>query len=119
MTMKQALKLCQRRRPMVDPIPAFLDQLRAYEKECRAGGHLTAVDDTQENDDKVKKDSEDYGCKDDVAGKRKTENNSGGSEKKRRVIGPAIGPSMAPARGTVMSASIGPAKGPPEKESRG
>ena len=108
MTMKQSLKLCQRRRPMVDPIPAFLDQLRAYEKECRAGGHLTAVDDTQENDDEVN-----------AAGKRKTENNSGGDEKKRRVVGPAIGPSMAPARGPVVSASIGPAKGPPEKESRG
>lgn len=108
MTMKQSLKLCQRRRPMVDPIPAFLDQLRAYEKECRAGGHLTAVDDTLENDDEVN-----------AAGKRKTENNSGGDEKKRRVVGPAIGPSMAPARGPVVSASIGPAKGPPEKESRG
>ena len=114
MTMKQSLKLCQRRRPMVDPIPAFLDQLRAYEKECRAGGHLTAVDDAQETDDEVKKDSENN-----AAGKRKTENNCGGDEKKRRVVGPAIGPSMAPDRGPVMSASIGPAKGPPEKESAG
>jgi len=101
---------------MVDPIPAFLDQLRAYEKECRTQGHLTVVDDTNENYDEVKKDSKgDMSCRDNGAGKRKTENNSGGDEKKRRVVGPAIGPSMAPARGPV-TASIGPARGPPQKE---
>ncbi|EED95851.1 dual specificity protein phosphatase, partial [Thalassiosira pseudonana CCMP1335] len=31
MTLQQSLQLCQRRREMVDPIPAFIDQLKEYE----------------------------------------------------------------------------------------
>jgi hypothetical protein len=117
MTMKQSIKLCQRRRPVVDPIPAFLDQLIAYEKECRKGGHLTA-NDTSENNDKVKKVSEGNGIfENNGAQKRTTEDNIGGDKKKRKVAGQAIGPSMAPARGPIISASIGPARGPPEKDS--
>ena len=114
MTMRQSMKLCQRRRPVVDPIPAFLDQLMAYEKECRTGGHLTAHD-TVENGEKVEKGI----CETGGDQKRTTEENIGGDEKKRRIAGPAKGPSMAPARGPVISASIGPARRPPEKESSG
>ena len=51
MTYKQSLSLCQRRRPVVNPIPAFCDQLIKYEKECRDWGYLTAVD----GEDKVKR----------------------------------------------------------------
>ncbi len=117
MTMKQSLTLCKRRRPVVDPIPAFLDQLVAYEKECRTGGHLTA-NDTPEDNDQVMEVSVGNGiCEKNGAQKRKTEDDSGGDGKKRRAVGPVIGPSMAPARGPVISASIGLARGPPKKES--
>ncbi|KAL7502842.1 hypothetical protein ACHAWX_000540 [Stephanocyclus meneghinianus] len=43
MTYEQSLQLCQKRRGVVDPIPAFREQLRKYEKDCREWGYLTAV----------------------------------------------------------------------------
>ena len=140
MTMNQSLKLCRRRRPMVDPIPTFLDQLRTYEKECRSWGHLTTVDD---DDDGAKQDDgngsapveggdgteEKYSEKDGNAKntginksggeKRKADNinccGSGEKETKKRMVGP-IGPARGPVTG---SASIGPARGPVKSASIG
>lgn len=103
---------------MVDPISAFCDQLKEYDRECRAFGYLTAVDNEEKS-----------GMKDNGSGSEKTNahecghgsldnngnkrpiNNTGdierinkhdegeNSQKKRRVAGPAIGPAIGPARG--------------------
>eukprot|EP00571_Detonula_confervacea_P007588 CAMPEP_0172321156 /NCGR_PEP_ID=MMETSP1058-20130122/42511_1 /TAXON_ID=83371 /ORGANISM="Detonula confervacea, Strain CCMP 353" /LENGTH=163 /DNA_ID=CAMNT_0013036587 /DNA_START=364 /DNA_END=852 /DNA_ORIENTATION=- len=122
MTMKQSLKLCQRRRPVADPNSAFLDQLRAYEKDCRTWGHLTAVDDALENVDAGKKVSKKDGNDGDNSGisaggeKRKADNIGCSNGKKKRIVGPAIGP-IGPPRGPVKSAAIGPSMGPPTKVS--
>lgn len=121
MTMNQSLELCQRRRSMVDPNSAFLDQLRTYEKECRTWGHLTSVDDP--NDGVGKKLSKKDGSEKNSTGinaggeKRKAENSDSSDGKKKRMVGPAIGPGIGPPRGPVKSAVIGPAMGPPTKAS--
>ena len=44
MTYQQAFQLCKQRRSTVDPIPAFCEQLKRYEQECRELGYLTATD---------------------------------------------------------------------------
>lgn len=126
MTFQQSLNLCQRRRPAVDPIPAFRVQLKDYESKCRSQGYLTALDDTDgtflENgsgvtgkeisanvNDKRKK------CSDDNAFSKRD------AEKKRKVMGPSIGPSDGPSIGPPPSAptkvhlkthSIGPKQRP-------
>ena len=41
MTLKNALELCRTKRPCVEPIPAFLDQLGRYEIQCREEGLIT------------------------------------------------------------------------------
>ncbi|KAL7531906.1 hypothetical protein ACHAXR_004301 [Thalassiosira sp. AJA248-18] len=124
MTLNQSLKLCQRRRPIADPIPSFLDQLRTYEKECRSWGHLTAMDETQGDERangkdieaRKKVDEKDGGAGDkkspSVGGKRKSDG-AGDGEKKKRIAGPMVGPP----RGPVKSVSIGPAMGPPTSTS--
>lgn len=125
MTLTLCLKLCQRRRPMVDPIPAFLHQLSKYEKECRTMGYLTAVDDTVENNDAGKKvaeahDNESDNTCDSTAGEKRKANSSGSSDsgKKQKAAGPMIGPSSCtmPSKGPGRSAVIGPARGPPSNE---
>ena len=102
MTMKQSLTLCQRRRPIADPIPAFVEQLKAYEKECRQFGHLTAVD----NDSSKPSAGPSSGSI--SGGKRKVESESSSSDgksAKKRAVGPSIGPSISiPSKG----ASTGP-----------
>eukprot|EP00978_Attheya_sp_CCMP212_P039263 scaffold202677_cov51-Attheya_sp.AAC.2 len=62
MTMDESLDLCRSRRPVVDPIPAFLEQLRQYEEKCKG-----------------------------VIGKRKALASSK-QKKRKRVIGPVMGP---------------------------
>lgn len=116
MTLKQSLQLCQRRRPVAGPIPAFLDQLKTYEGECRSWGHLTAVDETLGNT----KDAEKVTAADISGEKVKTIINVGEKKrkaedigcddgmKKKQVVGP-IGPPRGPA---VKSAAIGPQRGP-------
>ena len=136
MTLQQSLKVCQRRRPMVDPNPGFLDQLRTYERECRAGGHLTSVDNQLDNvkakekeiveGGAVKKVSEKNGrVRDDTCSsadgeKRKAENSDCGDGKKKRTVGP-IGPPRGPMKsaaiGPMKSAAIGPVMRPPTKAS--
>ncbi len=117
MTLTQSLKLCQRRRPMVDPIPAFLHQLATYERECRTLGYLTAVDDVLIPNDIGESVAEAYVGK--GGQKRKAESSGSDDGMKKNVIaGPATGP---PATSTLLkgpgkSAVIGPARGPPSKE---
>lgn len=102
MTMKQSLALCQRRRPVADPIPAFVEQLKVYEKECRQFGHLTAVDSSKPS---IGPSSDGSG------GKRKAESESSssndGKSGKKRAVGPSIGPSIDPSIPTT-GASVGP-----------
>jgi len=115
MTMNQSLKLCQRRRPIVDPNPAFMNQLRTFERECREGGHLTSVDiqdvNVGVNEKDIGKNDVDRGVRNDIGPcvggkKRKGENIGCGNDGwKKRMVGP-IGPSRGPA------AAIGPAMPP-------
>lgn len=42
MTLDDAMELVQRRRPEVDPIPAFLNMLRDYELQCRSQGDIAS-----------------------------------------------------------------------------
>jgi len=123
MTLAQSLKLCQRRRPIVDPIPAFMDQLSKYEKECRTMGYLTAVDAKLDNNDADKKvveaqDNESDNICDITAGEKRKASSSSDSGKKQKAIGPMIGPSSCttPIKGPGRSAVIGPARGPLSKE---
>lgn len=121
MTMNQALRLCQRRRPMADPIPAFLEQLRSYERECRSWGHLTSTDESKSDDKKITKAGPTKSVSEKKEGnvmagpivgeKRKTDDNdSGDGEKKRRTVVGPIGPPKGP---------IGPAMGPSKSASDG
>ena len=43
MTMKEAFTACQRRRPQIDPILSFRDQIRKYEEVCIAEGYIQTV----------------------------------------------------------------------------
>jgi len=43
MTMKEAFTACQRRRPQIDPILSFRDQIRKYEEVCIAGGYIQTI----------------------------------------------------------------------------
>mmetsp|Transcript_26300 Transcript_26300/g.53850 ORF Transcript_26300/g.53850 Transcript_26300/m.53850 type:complete len:155 (-) Transcript_26300:87-551(-) len=141
MTFQQSLKLCRRRRPEVDPIPAFLVQLKNFEIDCRSLGYLTALDDADGtllesggsvkgreisanvNSDKRKKVSDDDTCSvRDVDKRRKVEGTS---------IGPSIGPTQpatVSAKASLKTQSIGPKRpffgpsvGPamPEKKKNG
>jgi hypothetical protein len=106
MTLQQSLQLCQRRREMVDPIPAFIDQLKEYEKECRSWGYLTAVDQVKESygNDQA---PETIGpsCNNAAGEKRKNGDCESGKAKvtketgkKSRLVGPSIGPMRLPAK---------------------
>ena len=102
MTMKLSLALCQRRRPVADPIPAFVEQLKAYEKECRQFGHLTAVDSSKPS---IGPSSDGSG------GKRKAESESSSSDGKsgkKRAVGPSIGPPIGPSIPTKGASVVGP-----------
>ena len=100
--MKLSLALCQRRRPVADPIPAFVEQLKAYEKECRQFGHLTAVDSSKPS---IGPSSDGSG------GKRKAESESSSSDGKsgkKRAVGPSIGPPIGPSIPTKGARVVGP-----------
>ena len=119
MTLDKSLKLCQRRRPVADPIPAFIEQLKAYEKECRSWGHLTSVEKAS-GDDIIGSVNGNSGEK------RKAEDSSGDDGRKKRAVGPSIGP-IGPVRpptkpkgaysdekgGKDEKRVVGPAKRPP------
>lgn len=125
MTLDKSLKLCQRRRPVADPIPAFIEQLKAYEKECQSWGHLTSVAD--DGSDKKPSGNGDtiYSDIDNSGEKRKAEDSSGDDGRKKRAVGPSIGP-IGPVRpptkpkgasdekgGKDEKRVVGPAKRPP------
>jgi len=90
MTLKQALSLCQRRRVEVCPIPAFIEQLEVYEKECRECGHLTAFDDDAKAEAAAVADSTEDN-------KRPVDPNDDTKLKKRGAIGPSRPPSSTTA----------------------
>jgi hypothetical protein len=112
MTYDQGLQLCKQRRSVVDPIQAFCEQLKQYEKECRELGYLTSVDTKNDEDNtsnhdgnaSAKKEScnaRHIGAEGNVCSKRKAEANHAHSVNKKRVVGPSIGPTRP---------SIGPSK---------
>jgi len=108
MTLNQALSLCKRRRVEVCPIPAFIEQLEAYEKECRECGHLTAFDDDTEA--KVE-----TACADSSEdSKRPGDPNDDTKVKKRAAIGPSRPPSSTAAgeQGKKKARVIGPSRPP-------
>ncbi len=47
MSLDQALTLARRRRPEVEPIPAFIRQLQSYEERCRSLGLLKDEDESK------------------------------------------------------------------------
>lgn len=90
MTLHNSLDLVKRRRPCAGPIPAFMEQLQRYEKECKEKGLINDEiknlrDDKKDNDDNVR-------CDYIVNNKRKADSQG------KRINGPSrpIGPSMPP-----------------------
>lgn len=133
MTYQQALQLCKERRATVDPIPAFCDQLKRYEQECRELGYLTATDVQHRNLNTTKgqnKDSSTIQTADtDIIGSKRQMEASGDRAAKRRMgpsIGPSkpsmepigIGPSIGPSRPIGIGPSIGPSIGPQHNASK-
>lgn len=87
-SLADGLKMIQRRRPSALPIPAFMEILDQYAKECGTGDH----DDSK---------------------KRSSESQSSASDRKRPRVGPPIGPSIGPARPQQNIKEIGPSLPPP------
>jgi hypothetical protein len=90
MTFDSALELCQKKRPGVEPIPAFVDQLRCYEIQCREVGLIPSC-----STDGGGAEGQDETSEKDGSRKRKTSKSSsiGPSlppSSKRRVIGPGL-----------------------------
>ena len=114
MTLDKSLKLCQRRRPVADPIPAFIEQLKAYEKECQSWGHLTSVAD--DDSDKKASGNNDiiYSAIDNSGEKRKAEDSSGDDGRKKRAVGPSIGP-IGPVRPPTKPKGASDEKGPTKR----
>lgn len=114
MTLDKSLKLCQRRRPVADPIPAFIEQLKAYEKECQSWGHLTSVAD--DDSDKKASGNNDiiYSAIDNSGEKRKAEDSSGDDGRKKRAVGPSIGP-IGPVRPPTKPKGASDEKGPAKR----
>jgi len=145
MTYQQALQLCKQKRSAVDPIPAFCDQMKRYEQECRDLGYLTATDAQNKNYSTEKEgicsDSSDCAKKQNtelstihteteiVGSKRQVEATCDRVVKRRAgpskpsigpcrpsSIGPSIGPSIA-AKSSQKKVPIGPQR-PPAKEEK-
>lgn len=90
MAFDSALELCQKKRPGVEPIPAFVDQLRCYEIQCREVGLIPSC-----STDGGGAEGQDETSEKDGSRKRKTSKSSsiGPSlppSSKRRVIGPGL-----------------------------
>jgi hypothetical protein len=73
MTKQEAMALIQKQRPDVNPIPAFVSQMEAYEKKCIELGVIDLQKRKMHSEAEPKK------------------------ENKKRRIGPAIGPQRGPA----------------------
>ena len=114
MTYQQALQLCKERRATVDPIPAFCEQLKRYEQECRELGYLTATDVQHRNLNATtkgqNKDSSIIQTADtDIVGSKRQMEASGDRAAKRRM-GPSIGPTKPSAEPIGIGPSIGPSR---------
>ncbi len=105
MALEDALEVCRRRRDCVNPIPAFLSQLKEYELECRREGLII---------------QNDHGADQKVIGPM-----AGNSKGKRKAIGPSRGPMSVPNPtdddhdgGTSKKKlrAIGPSRGPDPKQ---
>lgn len=109
MSLEKALALCRARRPDVEPIPAFMAQLKTYEDKCRRLGVIR--DDNKEPKPVVGDEGNDKKRKGPVGPAigppamigpmiGPSREGSKGDEDKRvrskkmRVIGPAVGPQM-------------------------
>lgn len=93
MTYEQAFRLCQRRRPVVDPIPAFCDQLRKYEKDCREWGYLTAVEENNSGGEQHLKYAEGPNVDTDVrvkssSGEKRKVDGDDTDVRKKHIVGP-------------------------------
>mmetsp|Transcript_24338 Transcript_24338/g.28021 ORF Transcript_24338/g.28021 Transcript_24338/m.28021 type:complete len:367 (-) Transcript_24338:254-1354(-) len=86
MTLEEALKVCQRRRPQICPNPAFMEQLSRYETQCRQLGVLSCKDIGQRGETSARKGN---------AGRTlgPTRPTSG---KRGPVRGPMVGPMVGP-----------------------
>lgn len=45
LTLREGIDLCKRRRPEVEPIPSFVEQLKIYESRCIETGMIRVIDD--------------------------------------------------------------------------
>jgi len=86
LTLREGMDLCKRRRPEVDPIPAFVGQLKIYESRCREMGKIQSTNGNPERDGRY--DRKEMGMK-------------------RKASEATIGPARGPARGPT-----GPVRGP-------
>lgn len=94
---------------MVDPIPAFVDQLKKYEKECREWGYLTAVDEVDEKDKSIPS----SGDKRKIGGETDASEQNETQKKSKTKAGPSTMPSFQkPAPGPSAKPPIGPSVGP-------
>ncbi len=125
MTYQQALQLCKQKRSAVDPIPAFCDQMKRYEQECRELGYLTTTDaqnekcstkkegPCSESSDCAKKQNTELST---IHTETETETEIVGSKRQveascDRVVKRRAGPSK-PSIGPCRPSSIGPSIGP-------
>jgi len=97
LTLQEGIHLCKRRRPEVDPIPAFVGQLKIYETRCMEMGMIQSTNDSPGSDGRC---------------------DTNGRSRKRKAGGATIGPVRGPARGPTrpvrgpVRGPIGPARGP-------
>lgn len=95
----------------MDPIPAFCDQLKKYEKECREWGYLTATDEVKASNTQAPKDKSDS-----LGDKRKVnvehDDNGQNESKKSKMAGPMLPPQKSAPIGPAIGPSIGPCTGP-------
>ena len=102
MSFDNALKLVKRRRPCAGPIPAFLEQLRQYEEECKGLDLIKDGGNENENETKSSESKGSISCA--VPMKTKGCDEKGHTKKRKaetqgkRVQGPKrpIGPSLPP-----------------------
>lgn len=95
MSLENALELCRTKRPGVEPIPAFLDQLSRYEIKCREDGLIPSCTDDSTGK-KNRSETDKSSANQDSTRKRKDSKYSGTigpslpPSSKRRVIGPGL-----------------------------
>jgi hypothetical protein len=99
MELADAMALVKRRRPVAEPIPAFVAMLERYEKTCKqaAAIHSSSIDTTPSGPMPSR----------------------GSNPKRKRAIGPAMGPVAADeSRDSCASGIIGPSDGGERQEKK-